>query len=81
VFKIVGLKVQDTSTPQLLLLYEFEAYAKLDVGKAEEVLARAITLNQCEPKTLETISAFAMESPLHNRYLAFYFRFINIFYN
>ena len=67
-FERLGIKIQDTTTPQLLLLYEFEAYAKLDDGKAEQVLGKALTLPHCEPRTFETISTLAIDSPLHNRY-------------
>ncbi|XP_055500168.1 testis-expressed protein 11 [Leucoraja erinacea] len=52
-------------TETLLLLYEFEARAKLNDPELENVLERVLQLKQIEPKTLETLAALSMESPAH----------------
>ncbi|XP_072913662.1 testis-expressed protein 11 [Hemitrygon akajei] len=52
-------------TETLLLLYEFEARAKLNDPELEHVLERVLHLQQLEPKTLETLAALSMESPAH----------------
>jgi len=46
----------DTTSPVLLLLYEFEAKAKLDDPDAERVLDQAMCLPQAEPKLFEAIA-------------------------
>lgn len=43
-------------TETLLLLYEFEARAKLNDPELENVLERVLQLKQIEPKTLETLA-------------------------
>ncbi|XP_038555989.1 testis-expressed protein 11 isoform X2 [Micropterus salmoides] len=55
------LKASDT----LLLLYEFEARAKLNDPKVETVLESVLELENVETKVLETIAALAMEPPAH----------------
>ncbi|XP_062915886.1 testis-expressed protein 11 [Mobula hypostoma] len=52
-------------TETLLLLYEFEARAKLNDPELEHVLERVLHLQQLEPKTLETLAALSMEPPAH----------------
>ncbi|KAK6480306.1 testis-expressed protein 11-like [Huso huso] len=52
-------------TDTLLLLYEFEARAKLNDPKLETVLESVLELQQIETKTLETIASLAMEPPAH----------------
>ncbi|KAL6480199.1 hypothetical protein MHYP_G00112320 [Metynnis hypsauchen] len=52
-------------TETLLLLYEFEARAKLNDPKLESVLESALELDNTETKVLETIAALAMEPPAH----------------
>ncbi|XP_070769573.1 testis-expressed protein 11 [Enoplosus armatus] len=52
-------------TDTLLLLYEFEARAKLNDPKVETVLESALELENVETKVLETIAALAMEPPAH----------------
>ncbi|XP_030000907.1 testis-expressed protein 11 [Sphaeramia orbicularis] len=52
-------------TDTLLLLYEFEARAKLNDPKVETVLESVLELENVETKVLETIAALAMESPAH----------------
>nr|XP_040028792.1 testis-expressed protein 11 isoform X1 [Gasterosteus aculeatus aculeatus] len=52
-------------TDTLLLLYEFEARAKLNDPKAEAVLESVLELENVETKVLETIAALAMERPAH----------------
>ncbi|XP_029517856.1 testis-expressed protein 11 isoform X2 [Oncorhynchus nerka] len=49
----------------LLLLYEFEARAKLNDPKVETVLESVLELDNVEIKVLETIAALAMEPPAH----------------
>jgi len=49
----------DTTSPALLLLYEFEAKARLGDPDAERVLDRAICLLQAEPKLFEAIAGNA----------------------
>ena len=46
----------DTTSPMLLLLYEFEAKARLDDPDAEKVVDRAMCLAQAEPKLFEAIA-------------------------
>ncbi|KAJ8015681.1 hypothetical protein DPEC_G00028630 [Dallia pectoralis] len=53
------------STDTLLLLYEFEARAKLNDTKVEAVLESVLELENIETKVLETIAALAMEPPAH----------------
>ncbi|XP_064595342.1 testis-expressed protein 11-like isoform X2 [Liolophura sinensis] len=60
------VKTKDT-TEILLLLYEFEAKAKLGDPDIESVLERALSMSYSEPKTYETMAALAMESPAQNR--------------
>uniref|UniRef100_A0A671ULS0 Protein ZIP4 homolog n=1 Tax=Sparus aurata TaxID=8175 RepID=A0A671ULS0_SPAAU len=52
-------------TDTLLLLYEFEARAKLNDPKVETVLESVLDLENVETKVLETIAALAMEPPAH----------------
>ncbi|XP_029917571.1 testis-expressed protein 11 isoform X3 [Myripristis murdjan] len=52
-------------TDTLLLLYEFEARAKLNDSKVETVLESVLELENVEVKVLETIAALAMEPPAH----------------
>nr|XP_057909179.1 testis-expressed protein 11 [Doryrhamphus excisus]XP_057909188.1 testis-expressed protein 11 [Doryrhamphus excisus] len=52
-------------TDTLLLLYEFEARAKLNDPKLESVLESILELEHLEAKVLETIAALAMEPPAH----------------
>ncbi|XP_064185289.1 testis-expressed protein 11 isoform X1 [Anguilla rostrata] len=57
--------VSKDQTETLLLLYEFEARAKLNDPKLESVLESVLELDTVEPKTLETIAGLAMEPPAH----------------
>ena len=50
------MESQDTTTPVLLLLYEFEARSKLGDKGAEGVLESAIFLPNAEPKVFESIA-------------------------
>ncbi|XP_028272369.1 testis-expressed protein 11 [Parambassis ranga] len=52
-------------TDTLLLLYEFEARAKLNDPKVETVLESVLELENVEAKVLETMAALAMEPPAH----------------
>uniref|UniRef100_A0A8D3B093 Protein ZIP4 homolog n=1 Tax=Scophthalmus maximus TaxID=52904 RepID=A0A8D3B093_SCOMX len=52
-------------TDTLLLLYEFEARAKLNDAKVETVLESVLELENVETKVLEIIAALAMEPPAH----------------
>ncbi|XP_047441653.1 testis-expressed protein 11 isoform X2 [Mugil cephalus] len=52
-------------TDTLLLLYEFEARAKLNDPKVATVLESVLELENVETKVLETIAALAMEPPAH----------------
>ncbi|XP_070693295.1 testis-expressed protein 11 [Pempheris klunzingeri] len=52
-------------TDTLLLLYEFEARAKLNDPKVDTVLESVLELENIETKVLETIAALAMEPPAH----------------
>ncbi|XP_056238107.1 testis-expressed protein 11 isoform X4 [Seriola aureovittata] len=52
-------------TDTLLLLYEFEARAKLNDPKVETVLESVLELENIETKVLEIIAALAMEPPAH----------------
>ncbi|XP_042196670.1 testis-expressed protein 11 isoform X2 [Callorhinchus milii] len=52
-------------TETLLLLYEFEARAKLNDSDIDHVLERVLQLQQIEPKTLETLASLSMEAPAH----------------
>ncbi|XP_068445351.1 testis-expressed protein 11 [Clinocottus analis] len=52
-------------TDTLLLLYEFEARAKLNDPKLETVLESVLELENVETKVLETIAALAIEPPAH----------------
>ncbi|KAM6952207.1 testis-expressed protein 11 [Lycodopsis pacificus] len=52
-------------TDTLLLLYEFEARAKLNDPKVGTVLESVLELENVEIKVLETIAALAMEPPAH----------------
>ncbi|KAL7979598.1 hypothetical protein Chor_004756 [Crotalus horridus] len=52
-------------TDTILLLYEFEASAKLNSPAVPSLLDEVVALPQVEIKTLETIAALAMESPAH----------------
>ncbi|XP_041846510.1 testis-expressed protein 11 isoform X2 [Melanotaenia boesemani] len=53
------------STESLLLLYEFEARAKLNDPKVETMLESVLELENVEAKVLETMAALAMEPPAH----------------
>ncbi|GCB65896.1 hypothetical protein scyTo_0014934 [Scyliorhinus torazame] len=57
--------VSKDPTEILLLLYEFEARAKLNDPEIENILEKVLKLQQIEPKTLETLASLAMESPAH----------------
>ncbi|XP_067903094.1 testis-expressed protein 11 [Heterodontus francisci] len=57
--------VSKDPTETLLLLYEFEARAKLNDPAIENVLERVLQLQHIEPKTLETLASLSMESPAH----------------
>ena len=46
----------DTTSPVLLLLYEFEAKARLGDPDAEKLLDRAMSLPQAEPKLFEAFA-------------------------
>ncbi|XP_072520194.1 testis-expressed protein 11 isoform X2 [Salminus brasiliensis] len=50
-------------TETLLLLYEFEARAKLNDSKLESVLECVLELDNIDTKMLETVAALAMEPP------------------
>uniref|UniRef100_A0AAY5KIB1 Protein ZIP4 homolog n=1 Tax=Esox lucius TaxID=8010 RepID=A0AAY5KIB1_ESOLU len=52
-------------TDTLLLLYEFEARAKLNDPRVETVLDSVLELGAVEAKVLETVAALAMEPPAH----------------
>ncbi|XP_041800433.1 testis-expressed protein 11 [Chelmon rostratus] len=52
-------------TDTVLLLYEFEARAKLNDPKVETVLESVLELEIVDTKVLETIAALAMEPPAH----------------
>ncbi|XP_056625690.1 testis-expressed protein 11 isoform X2 [Triplophysa dalaica] len=62
--KASGTSCKDP-TDTLLLLYEFEARAKLNDAKLESVLESVLELDNVEAKVLETIAVLAMESPAH----------------
>ena len=53
---IVDMHTRDTTTPLLLILYEFEARAKLGDPNLEDVLEKALSLSYTEPKAFETIA-------------------------
>jgi len=53
---VVELSENDTTSPVLLLLYEFEARARLGDPSAERVLDRAMCLPQAESKLFEAIA-------------------------
>ncbi|KAM9376204.1 testis-expressed protein 11 [Pholidichthys leucotaenia] len=52
-------------TDSLLLLYEFEARAKLNDPKVETLLECVLELDNVETKVLETMAALAMEPPAY----------------
>ena len=54
----------DATTPVLLILYEFEARAKLGDPGLEAILERAISLTNAEPKTFETIAGTLRAMPV-----------------
>nr|XP_021328529.1 testis-expressed protein 11 isoform X2 [Danio rerio] len=62
--KTSGISSQD-KTDSLLLLYEFEARAKLNDPKLETVLESVLELDNIETKLLEVIAVLAMEPPAH----------------
>ncbi|XP_074864019.1 testis-expressed protein 11-like [Carettochelys insculpta] len=64
VLKLTGDFSKDP-TDTLLLLYEFEARAKLTDPEVDSLLESVWELPQIETKTLETIASLAMESPAH----------------
>ena len=47
---------KDTTTPLLLILYEFESKAKLGDPNLEEILERTLSLPYAEAKVFETIA-------------------------
>ncbi|XP_043113113.1 testis-expressed protein 11 [Puntigrus tetrazona] len=53
-------------TDTLLLLYEFEARAKLNDPKLESVFESVLELDCIEAKLLEMIAVLAMEAPAHS---------------
>ncbi|XP_051791348.1 testis-expressed protein 11 [Erpetoichthys calabaricus] len=67
------LKISSNSskdpTDIIMLLYEFEARAKLNDPKLETVLESVLELPQIEPKALQTIASLAMESPAYFPFL------------
>uniref|UniRef100_A0A8D0G493 Protein ZIP4 homolog n=1 Tax=Sphenodon punctatus TaxID=8508 RepID=A0A8D0G493_SPHPU len=64
VLKLTGDFTKDP-TETLLLLYEFEARAKLNDPALDNMLELVWELPQVEIKTLETIASLAMECPAH----------------
>ncbi|XP_026990968.2 testis-expressed protein 11 isoform X1 [Tachysurus fulvidraco] len=52
-------------TDTILLLYEFEARAKLNDPKLETVLESILELDNVDTKILETVAAIAMKPPAH----------------
>ncbi|XP_048031827.1 testis-expressed protein 11 [Megalobrama amblycephala] len=62
--KASGTSPKD-KTDTLLLLYEFEARAKLNDAKLESVLESILELDHIETKLLEMIAVLAMEPPAH----------------
>nr|XP_046261549.1 testis-expressed protein 11 [Scatophagus argus] len=56
---------QTVPVDTMLLLYEFEACAKLNDPKVETILESVLELENVETKVLETIAAIAMEPPAH----------------
>ncbi|XP_070818710.1 testis-expressed protein 11 [Chaetodon trifascialis] len=52
-------------TDTVLLLYEFEARAKMNDPKVETVLESVLELENVDTKVIETIAALAMEPPAH----------------
>ncbi|XP_044886761.1 testis-expressed protein 11 isoform X6 [Mauremys mutica] len=64
VLKLTGDFSKDP-TDTLLLLYEFEARAKLNDPELDSLLELVWELPQIETKMLETIASLAMESPAH----------------
>ncbi|KAG2464621.1 TEX11 protein, partial [Polypterus senegalus] len=56
-------------TDIIMLLYEFEARAKLNDPKLETVLESVLELPQIEPKALQTIASLAMEPPAYFPFL------------
>ncbi|KAK2891163.1 hypothetical protein Q8A67_013806 [Cirrhinus molitorella] len=62
--KVSGTSSKD-KTDTLLLLYEFEARAKLNDPKLESVFESILELDHVETKLLEVIAVLAMEPPAH----------------
>ncbi|TRY97965.1 hypothetical protein DNTS_000294 [Danionella cerebrum] len=62
IIKAAGTSPND-KTDSLMVLYEFEARAKLNDPKLESVLESALELDHVETKLLEMIAALAMEPP------------------
>ncbi|KAF4104781.1 testis-expressed protein 11 isoform X3 [Onychostoma macrolepis] len=62
--KASGTSSKD-KTETLLLLYEFEARAKINDPKLESVLESVLELDCIETKLLEMIAVLAMEPPAH----------------
>lgn len=60
VFISLGTSCKDP-TDTLLLLYEFEARAKLNDAKIESVLESVLELDNVEAKVLETIAGQLLE--------------------
>ncbi|XP_077862518.1 testis-expressed protein 11-like [Saccoglossus kowalevskii] len=62
--KISDTDTQKDTTVVLLVLYEFEAYARLgQTDELSKILDKALSLPFAEPKTFETMAALSMESP------------------
>uniref|UniRef100_A0A3P9BC52 Protein ZIP4 homolog n=1 Tax=Maylandia zebra TaxID=106582 RepID=A0A3P9BC52_9CICH len=59
------LKASGAFSNSLLLLYEFEARAKLNDPIVEAILESVLELESVEPKMLETMAALAMEPPAY----------------
>ena len=51
-------RVDDNTTPVLLVLYEVEARVRLGDNQVDAVLERALALPQSEPKAFETIAGW-----------------------
>lgn len=47
---------KDVTVPVLLLLYEFEAKARLGCADLENILEKALNMTNLDPKAFETIA-------------------------
>ncbi|KAK3585545.1 hypothetical protein CHS0354_022956 [Potamilus streckersoni] len=56
-------------TEKLLLLYEFEARTKLKDPRVENILERAFTMPNSDPKMFEALAALSMEASCSNKSL------------